>query len=446
LKRRRRRPYAVPAGLRRPFHALILLVVVGSALYAAAAGGAASTGAGAAMTAATTLNTSADGLHRSEALEAQASGSAAPPRTIERRASVSEAPVPPGDTQGVAQAPADTPTPEPTPTATATPAPSRRESCEDSPGTDLYCVYTVQSGDTLSSIAREFEIEASGELEPAEMLAQSNRPDVVHSDEILPGQKLRIPALSGIIHTVVIADSLSHVAGLYGVEAAAIKAVPANDIEDPELLAAGSEILVPGPRKLPEAPANPSPDDEDSAAAAAEPEEEPTETPAPTETPEPTATPRPSTPTVTPRARNTATATATGTPSATPRPSNTRFAWPAQGPISSYFGPSHPLGIDIDGYQDPNQPIKAAAAGTVTFAGGNPCCSYGLYVIVEHDGGFTTLYAHLSSLGVTAGQKVSQGQTLGRMGRTGYATGNHLHFEVHIDGDVVDPLRYLPPR
>ena len=133
---------------------------------------------------------------------------------------------------------------------------------------------------------------------------------------------------------------------------------------------------------------------------------------------------------------------------ATPPPSQSgssaRFAWPASGPISSYFGPSHPLGIDIDFFATPNQAVAATAAGTVTFAGGEACCSYGLYVVVDHGNGFTSLYAHLSQINVKVGRKVSQGEVLGLGGRTGNSTGNHLHFEIRSNGSVVDPLKYLP--
>jgi len=80
----------------------------------------------------------------------------------------------------------------------------------------------------------------------------------------------------------------------------------------------------------------------------------------------------------------------------------------------------------------------------VTFAGGNTCCSYGLYVIVDHGNGYTTLYAHLSSISVTQGQRVLLGQLLGLGGRTGYATGNHLHFEVRYNDTILDPLKALP--
>jgi murein DD-endopeptidase MepM/ murein hydrolase activator NlpD len=120
------------------------------------------------------------------------------------------------------------------------------------------------------------------------------------------------------------------------------------------------------------------------------------------------------------------------------------FIWPATGPLSSRFGPSHPLGIDIDLYNNRNSPIGAAAAGTVTFAGGNTCCSYGLYVVVDHGNGYTTLYAHLSRISVSVGERVSQGEVLGSGGRTGYATGDHLHFEVHYNGAIINPMNVLP--
>jgi hypothetical protein len=120
---------------------------------------------------------------------------------------------------------------------------------------------------------------------------------------------------------------------------------------------------------------------------------------------------------------------------------STRLVWPAAGPISSYFGPSHPLGIDV---AQSKGNVVAAMAGTVVFAGGNPCCSYGLYVVVDSPDGVRTLYGHLSTLAVHRGQKVRQGQTLGKVGNTGTSTGTHLHFEVIDRGVRQDPLRYLP--
>jgi murein DD-endopeptidase MepM/ murein hydrolase activator NlpD len=117
------------------------------------------------------------------------------------------------------------------------------------------------------------------------------------------------------------------------------------------------------------------------------------------------------------------------------------LVWPALGPITSYFGPSHPLGIDI-GQSEGS--IVAATDGVVLFAGGDPCCSYGLYVVVESPEGIITLYGHLESISVTQGQMVRQGQPLGIVGCTGHCTGTHLHFEVIDNGVRRDPLSYLP--
>ena len=65
-------------------------------------------------------------------------------------------------------------------------------------------------------------------------------------------------------------------------------------------------------------------------------------------------------------------------------------------------------------------------------------------MIIDHGNGLTTLYAHLSDIDVEVGDKVAQGEKIGEGGRTGYATGNHLHFEMRLDGNVMDPLLYLP--
>jgi murein DD-endopeptidase MepM/ murein hydrolase activator NlpD len=329
----------------------------------------------------------------------------------------------------------------PTPTATSTA--SATVQCE--PASNLLsCIYTIQPGDTLSELAAEFGIKASGPISPAQLLAESNKPDVIHSDEILPGQKLRVPLLGGVIHTVLSEESLSQVASDYGVSTESIAAVTQNGLTPASDLLVGQELLIPRPMRLPS----------DVAASAPTPTPGPTETPVSTASPAPVATkpgetPEPEDTPAVPTATPTTTATkspTTPTLSPTPAPaqSGKPFIWPAKGPISSYFGPSHPLGIDIDFFADPNQPVKAAASGTVTFAGGDPCCSYGYYVTIQHANGLSTLYGHLSKINVVKGQQIGQGEVLGLGGRTGYATGNHLHFEVRKDGKAVDPLLYLP--
>ncbi len=121
--------------------------------------------------------------------------------------------------------------------------------------------------------------------------------------------------------------------------------------------------------------------------------------------------------------------------------------WPVQGPITSPFGPrclsngdcaNHP-GIDIG--VPSGTPIHAAAAGTVIIAGWVD--GYGNLVAIDHGNGLSTLYAHQSRLGVSVGQSVGQGAVVGYSGCTGYCFGPHLHFEVRVNGNPVDPLGYL---
>jgi len=118
-----------------------------------------------------------------------------------------------------------------------------------------------------------------------------------------------------------------------------------------------------------------------------------------------------------------------------------RTAWPAVGPITSHYGPSHPLGIDIG---QATGAILAATDGKVIFAGGDPCCSYGRFVVITGTAGLTTVYGHLETLSVREGDTVRIGQSLGEVGCTGHCSGNHLHFEVIKDGVRQNPMDYLP--
>jgi murein DD-endopeptidase MepM/ murein hydrolase activator NlpD len=82
--------------------------------------------------------------------------------------------------------------------------------------------------------------------------------------------------------------------------------------------------------------------------------------------------------------------------------------------------------------------------GTVVWAGGDPCCGYGRYVVIQSRGGIEALYAHLETLAVRKGQRVRQGQALGEVGCTGRCFGRHLHFEVFEGGRRQNPMLYLP--
>ncbi|HSC50761.1 MAG TPA: peptidoglycan DD-metalloendopeptidase family protein [Gaiellaceae bacterium] len=123
-------------------------------------------------------------------------------------------------------------------------------------------------------------------------------------------------------------------------------------------------------------------------------------------------------------------------------PSAAGFVWPVNGPVTSGFGlrwgRMHE-GIDIGvGY---GTPIHAAAAGRVVYAGW--MSGYGNLVAIDHGRGISTAYGHQSSIAVSVGEVVTQGQTIGYVGCTGHCFGPHLHFEVRIDGAPVDPLGYL---
>jgi hypothetical protein len=120
---------------------------------------------------------------------------------------------------------------------------------------------------------------------------------------------------------------------------------------------------------------------------------------------------------------------------------NREITWPAYGPITSHYGPDHALGIDIGQWEGS---VVAATDGRVAFAGGDACCSYGLYVIVESPDGVTTLYGHLDALFVQEGESVRAGQPLGPVGNTGHSSGTHLHFETLVNGVRVNPLSVLP--
>ena len=116
--------------------------------------------------------------------------------------------------------------------------------------------------------------------------------------------------------------------------------------------------------------------------------------------------------------------------------------WPTRGTVTSEYGYRwgrlH-AGIDIGAPS--GTPIRAAKAGEVITAGSMG--GYGNCVIIDHGGGFTTLYGHMSRIATSDGASVSQGQLIGYVGSTGHSTGNHLHFETRVNGSPQNPRRYL---
>ena len=205
------------------------------------------------------------------------------------------------------------------------------------------------------------------------------------ADVLTPGYTLQIPGVEGIIHHVRLHETLIEIAELYNADVDDIVNYGANNLSDADTVREGSTILVVGGRIVARPPALPP-----------------------------------------------------------PTTSTYGFDWPGPGPITSVYGPAHPLGIDIG--MPTGTPVVAAAAGHVTFVGGHACCSYGYYVIIKHDQTLETRYGHLSRFNVSLGQQVEQGDLIGWSGSTGLSTGPHLHFEIRRNGTPQDPVGLLPRR
>ena len=239
--------------------------------------------------------------------------------------------------------------------------------------------YSVKSGDTLASIAKKFDISV-------DTIKWAND---LKSDTIKPNQDLKIPPVTGVVHKVVSGESIYTIAKKYKTVAQNIVNFPFNDFTDLDSygLTAGQTLYIP-----------------DGVI-----EEENI---------------------VSPRYYAQAQAGVKG---------NSNFIWPTSGLITQYPVWYH-MALDIANNAAP--PVLASDTGTVTFAG---CVAYGYgcHIVVDHGNGYETLYGHLSSIGVSPGQAVSQGQQIGNMGSTGRSTGTHLHFEIRTGGVLQNPLNFL---
>ncbi|OGF24955.1 hypothetical protein A2331_00230 [Candidatus Falkowbacteria bacterium RIFOXYB2_FULL_34_18] len=246
--------------------------------------------------------------------------------------------------------------------------------------------YIVKAGDSISTIAQEFEISASTILWENNLSAYSI---------IRPGDKLSILPFSGLQHSVVSGENIDSISKKYSIDADKILA--ANDLTSDSKLKIGQKLLVPGGKK----------------------------------------------PYIAPRVTSTYTGISAikdliKSPDAKPAPGN-KMNWPTEGTrITQYYSWKH-YGLDIA--NKTGTPIYAADAGVIEKAGWGT--GYGNQILIDHGGGKKTRYAHLSKFYVKEGQEVGKGETIAAMGSTGWSTGPHLHFEVIINNQKYNPLNYI---
>lgn len=246
--------------------------------------------------------------------------------------------------------------------------------------------YRIKEGDTVSSIAMRFGVSI-------DTVIWAN--DLKSVDSIKLGQILRILPATGIEHTVKRGETVYSIAKNYQAEAQSIVDFPFNEFANDETfsLQAGQRLLIPEGIKPKEKVIDTS-----SYVAVRE---------------------------VAPLAG------VVGEGS---------FIWPTSGRLSQRWSWYHQA-VDVANAAAPA--VVASQGGSVVAAGWNKG-GYGNYVVVDHGNGFKTMYAHLSSISVSAGQKVGQSQQVGVMGSTGRSTGIHLHFEVIGASGRINPLTVLP--
>jgi len=256
------------------------------------------------------------------------------------------------------------------------------------------------------------------------------------------------PALAGVVHVVRRGETIYRIARAYRIDPADL--METNGIADPRNVAVGTELFVPGATRVVEVGASST--STSTSTPTPSPSPTPTSTATPTATTSPTST---STSAVHPepldqardRLRDAAPAaersrgtTPTKTPSSTSR---VHLAWPLKGVLYGRYGVragQRHDGIDIAAPEGAS--VTAAAAGTVVYAGEQP--GYGAVVILKHEGGLATVYAHNSRVLVREGTRVEAGAPIARVGQTGRTTGPHLHFEVREGTRPKNPLLYLP--
>ena len=260
---------------------------------------------------------------------------------------------------------------------------------------------TVQKGDTLYSISRRYNV-------PIKDLINANRLSSPYT--LYVGQKLALPSKQ--YHTVQRGESLYGIARMYNVDITTLSKI--NNLSTPYSLAVGQKLLLPASVSSAQATG--------SKVAVAQ---------APVYAPSSNS------------AKRTQTAYVPTTPPAKNR--SAKFLWPVQGTVISGFG-NLGRGRKNDGINIKaplGTSVKAADAGTVAYAG-NELKGFGNLILIKHNDGWITAYAHNDRLFVKKGQKVVRGEKIASVGSSGGVTSPQLHFEVRTGKKAVNPRAYLP--
>ena len=255
--------------------------------------------------------------------------------------------------------------------------------------------YTVEEGDTISTIAEKFGIGVSSILWENDLNAQSI---------IRPGDTIKILPVSGVSHKVVSGESVASLAAKYSATEQDI--IATNDLQVGQSLIVGQKLIIPGGKKQDYASFRPKTYSGFSV--------------------------------IKDIIKPVSTYVKQKEKQYAPSISN-QMTWPTAGyRITQYFSWRH-FAIDVANHI--GTPLYAADAGVVEFAGWSN--GYGNNIMINHGGGKKTRYAHASKLYVQKGDKVAKGEQIAAMGSTGWSTGSHIHFEVIINGVKYNPLNYV---